>query len=165
METSLTPAEALVRPWRTATLVAVGVAIVEAALVIALVVTLLSSADGNAATTAAAASPTTKPAAAKPAKPKILPRTKTSILILNGNGRTGAAAAEADLVRSLRYKVAAVGNAGRSDYGHSAVLYSAGRVKEARRLAHDLGIKIVGPLDGISTRRMGHATVAIILGR
>jgi LytR cell envelope-related transcriptional attenuator len=165
METSLTPVETLVRPWRTATLVAVGVAVVEAALVIALVVTLLSSADGNAATTAAKAAPTTKLAAAKPAKPKILPRTRTSILILNGNGRTGAAAAEADVVRSLRYKVAAVGNAGRSDYGRSAVLYTAGHVKEARRLARDLGITIVGPLDGISPRRMGHATAAIILGR
>jgi LytR cell envelope-related transcriptional attenuator len=159
VETSLTPVEAIVRPWRTATLVAGGVAIVEAALVIALVVTLLSSADDGVAAAARAR------AAAKPHAPKTLPRTKTRILILNGNGRTGAAAAEADVVRSLRYKVAGVGNAGRSDYGHSAVLYPTGREREAHRLARDLGIKLVGPLDGISPKKLRGATVAVILGR
>ena len=159
METSVTPVEAVIRPWRTATIVAGGVAIVEAALVIALVITLLSSADGGAAAAAQA-----KPAAKQHA-PKTLPRTKTRVLILNGNGRTGAAAAAADVVRSLRYKVAGIGNAGRSDYGHSAVLYAPGREKEAHRLARDLGIKLVGPLDGLSRQKLHGAAVAVILGR
>ena len=162
MDTSLTPSAALVRPWRTATLVAAGVAIVELALVIALVVTLLSSADDGVAP------PARTKAATKPAKPRVaamLPRTKTRVLILNGNGRTGAAAAQADGLRSLRYRIAGVGNADRSDYGRSAVLYRPGRAKEARRLARDLGIKLVGPLDGISSAGLGGASVAVILGR
>jgi hypothetical protein len=159
METSITPVEAIIRPWRTATIVAGGVAIIEAALVIALVITLLSSANDGAAAPARA-----RPAV-KPHAPTVLPRTKTRVLILNGNGRTGAAAAEADVVRSLRYKVAGIGNAGRSDYGHSAVLYVAGREKEARRLARDLGIKLVGPLDGLRRQKLHGAAVAIILGR
>jgi hypothetical protein len=158
VETSLTPVEAIIRPWRTATLVAAGVAIVEAVLVIALIVMLVSSADGSA-------SAARTPRAKKPHVAKTLPRAKTRVLILNGNGRTGAAAGEAQIVKSLRYKVAGVGNAGRSDYGRSTVLYTAGRAKEARRLAHDLGIAIVGPLDGISRQRLHGAAVAVILGR
>ena len=91
---------------------------------------------------------------------RVLPRSKTRILILNGNGRAGAASQEASIVRSMGYRVAAVGNAARSDYGRTTVLYPQGRTREARRLAHDLGIKLVGPLDGISRAKMRHATVA-----
>jgi hypothetical protein len=153
---------AAVEPWRKATLVAVGFAIIEAALVVGLLIALLGS------TGHASAAPASKPRAkrhhaAPPAK--TLPRTKTRILILNGNGRTGAAAEEAGIVRSLGYRIAAVGNAARSDYGRSAVLYPRGRAREARRLARDVGIKLVGPLDGISRSKMRHATVAVILGR
>ncbi|HEU5212895.1 MAG TPA: LytR C-terminal domain-containing protein [Gaiellaceae bacterium] len=154
---------ALVQPWRTATLVAVGVAAVELILVIA----LLLGSTGHAS-----AANETKPrarhdAARRPRQPPahVLPRSKTRILILNGNGLDGAAASEAAMVKSLGYRVAAVGNAARSDYGRSTVLYPRGRVREARRLAREVGIKLVGPLDGISRARMRHATVAVILGR
>jgi hypothetical protein len=147
---------ALVQPWRTATLAAIAVALVELLLVIVL---LGSTGHASAAT---AAEPRAKHHAA-PAR--LLPRAKTRILILNGNGRTGAAAAEAGIVRSLGYRVAATGNAARSDYGRTTVLYPRGHTREAHRLARDLGIKVVGPLDGVSRARMRHATVAIILGR
>ncbi len=150
---------ALVQPWRTATLVAVGVAAVELLLVIALL--LGSTGHASAATE-------TKPSArhdAAPAPARMLARSKMRILILNGNGIDGAAASESAMVKSLGYRVAAVGNAARSDYGRSTVLYPRGRVREARRLARDVGIKLVGPLDGISRARMRHATVAVILGR
>ena len=159
MESTLAPPEALVQPWRTATLVAVGVALVEFALVVALAVTLLGSGDSApAAVTARHIARHTPPA-------KILPREKTSVLILNGNGRAGAAADEAEIVKSMRYRVADVGNATRSDYGRSTVLYPPGREREARRLAHDLGIRLVGPLDGMKRSKLHGATVALILGR
>ena len=150
---------ALVQPWRTATLVAVGVAALELLLVVALL--LGSTGHASAATEA-------KPKArhrAAPAPTRVLPRSKTRILILNGNGIDGAAASESAMVKSLGYRVAAVGNAARSDYGRSTVLYPRGRAREARRLARDVGIKLVGPLDGIGRARMRHATVAVILGR
>jgi LytR cell envelope-related transcriptional attenuator len=150
---------ALVQPWRTATMVAVGVALVELLLVIALGVTLLGSTGHASAATAAKHRVTHRSAPAR-----VLPRGKTRILILNGNGRSGAAGAEAAIVRSMGYRIAAVGNAARSDYGRSTVLYPQGRTREARRLAHDLGIKLVGPLDGVSRAEMRHATVALILG-
>jgi LytR cell envelope-related transcriptional attenuator len=161
MESSLAPPRALVQPWRTATLVAAGVALVEFALVIALAVVLLGSDDGSAP---AAAAERLHPAAhSRPTGP--LSRTKTSILILNGNGQPGAAAAEAEIVKSLRYKVANIGNANRSDYGRSSVLYPPGRAREAHRLAKDLGLALVGPLDGMKRSKLHGATLALILGR
>lgn len=140
-------------------MVAVGVALVELLLVIALGVTLLGSTGHASAATAAKHRVTHRRAPAR-----VLPRGKTRILILNGNGRSGAAGEEATIVRSMGYRIAAVGNAARSDYGRSTVLYPQGRTREARRLAHDLGIKLVGPLDGVSRAKMRDATVALILG-
>jgi hypothetical protein len=160
MESSFAPPGALVQPWRTATLVAVGVALVEFALVVALAVTLLGSGDSSTPAAAKSRRPAGHP---KPAGP--LPRTKTSVLILNGNGQPGAAAAEAQVVQSLRYMVANVGNANRSDYGRSTVLYPPGREIEGRRLAKDLGIALVGPLDGMKRSTLHGATLALILGR
>jgi hypothetical protein len=160
MESTLAPPEALVQPWRTATMVAVGVALVEFALVVALAVTLLGSGDSAPAATHVKHTAKHPPRAAR-----ILVREKTSVLILNGNGRAGAAAGEAEIVRSMRYRVADVGNATRSDYGRSTVLYPPGREREARRLAKDLGIKVVGPLDGMKRSKLHGATVALILGQ
>jgi hypothetical protein len=162
MESSLAPPGALVRPWRTATIatiVAVGVAVVEFALVVALALTLLSSGDGATAATPA------RHAAKKSRPAPVLPRERTSVLILNGNGVAGAAADKAEVVKSMHYRVAAVGNATRSDYGRSTVLYPPGREREAHRLAKDLGIQLVGPLDGIKRAKLHGATVALILGR
>jgi hypothetical protein len=161
MESSLAPPGALVQPWRTATLVAVGVALVEFALVVVLAVSLLGSGDSS---TPAAAAKRVRPVTHRhPTGP--LPRTKTSILILNGNGQPGAAAAQAEVVKSMRYLVANVGNANRSDYGRSTVMYPPGREAEGRRLAKDLGITLVGPLDGMKRSTLHGATLALILGR
>jgi hypothetical protein len=157
---SLAPTEALVEPWRKATLIAVGVALVEFALVVALVVTLVGSSDS-----APAATPAKHAVAKRPHATKVLAREKTRVLILNGNGRAGAAADEAEIVRSMRYRVAGVGNATRSDYGKSTVLYPPGREREAHRLARDLNIPLVGPLDGMKRSKLHGATVALILGQ
>jgi hypothetical protein len=149
---------ALVQPWRTATVVLVGVALVELFMVFVL---LGSTGHASAATEM-------KPRARQhhhAAPARILPRSKTRILVLNGNGRSGAAAQEAAIARSMGYRMPATGNAARSDYGRSTVLYTKGHTREARRLARDLGIKLVYPLDGISRAKMRHASVAVILGR
>ena len=157
MDASATPLEAVVAPWRKATLVAAGIAIVELTLVIALTVVLLSRDDG-----AAAVAPAAKQARSAPAP--ALPRPRTRVLVLNGNGRAGAAGAMAQKLRGFTYSIAGVGNANRS-YGRSTVLYRPGREREARRLARDLAIKLVGPLDGIGRRRLHGAHVALVLGR
>ena len=152
------PLETVIRPWRTATLVAAGVAAVELVVVVLLVAALVGGSVGNA-------QPPTRPAGAEKSAPKpALARTKTKVLVLNGNGQAGAAAAAASRVRSFRYPIAHVGNADRSDYGKSVVLYRNGRGREARRLARDLGVGLVGPLDGIRRTSLRGADVVLIVG-
>ena len=74
-------------------------------------------------------------------------------MVLNGNGRTGAAASAASRVRSRGYRIGTVGNASSTDYARSLVMYKPGFAGEARRLAKDLRVKQIGPLDGIRAAR------------
>ncbi len=106
-------------PWRTATLVAAGVALLELVLLIVLAVALLADPVSQQVRKAAEAK-AFAPVVAKPKKPvpaarPKLSRPETSVIVLNGNGRTGAAAAGADRVRSFGYTIGTVGNAPRRD--------------------------------------------------
>jgi hypothetical protein len=92
-----------------------------------------------------------------------LTRAQTSVLVLNANGITGAAATEASRARARGYKVSGTGNAPLTQ-GQSVVLYRPGHEPEGRRLARDEGISIVGPLDGIKPRQLHGAQVVIVLG-
>lgn len=92
-----------------------------------------------------------------------LPRARTVIMVLNGNGRTGAAASAASRVRSRGYRIGAVGNAPRP-VPRSLVMYKPGFAGEGLRLAKDLRLKQAGPLDGLRPRDLGRAHVVFILG-
>jgi hypothetical protein len=116
----------------------------------------------HAITEAAKAPVATKPKP-EPTLP-LLPRRLVSVTILNGNGVSGAAASEASRVRARGYIVGQVGNAPRGSYGHSVVMYRAGRVREARRLARDLGVAIVSPLDGLRKGDLHGAKLALVVG-
>jgi hypothetical protein len=94
----------------------------------------------------------------------LLPRRLVSVTIMNGNGVSGAAASEASRVRARGYIVGKVGNAPRGSYGHSVVMYRAGRIREGRRLARDLGIAIVSPLDGLRKADLHGAKLAVVVG-
>jgi hypothetical protein len=89
----------------------------------------------------------------------------TSVVVLNGNGIAGAAGEAAGRLRELTYVVAGAGNAPRTDYTKSIVEYRAGFEREARRLAADVGVKLVGPLDGLREADLMGAHVALVLGR
>jgi hypothetical protein len=108
------------------------------------------------------AKPANRKSAAAPAAKR--PRSRTVVLVLNGNGRTGAAAVAASSVRGKGYKIGAVGNAPRSDYARSLVMYRPGFAGEGMRLARDLRVKLVGPLDGMRARELGRAHAVYILG-
>lgn len=176
MESSVSTSDALVRPWRTATIVASFVAVVELVLllVIGLAVLggpLLEWAQGSTEHQAVAAPEDRTPAAAVPPAPVAqaveapkLARTETSVLVLNGNGIAGAAAAEAELVRRKGYVLAAVGNSPRSDYLRSVVIYRPGHKAEATRLARDVRITIVSPLDGLRLNDLMGAHAAVVIG-
>ncbi|HEY8843074.1 MAG TPA: LytR C-terminal domain-containing protein, partial [Gaiellaceae bacterium] len=88
----------------------------------------------------------------------------TSVTVLNGSGLAGAAAAQASRVRARGYLVGEVGNAPRSGYGRSVVMYRAGRRPEAMRLARDLHIRLVSPLDGLHPRDLLGAQLAVVVG-
>jgi LytR cell envelope-related transcriptional attenuator len=156
----------LVRPWRTTAIIASGVAALELLVLLILATAMIGkgvTAHAREAGLARATGIPTKPIRPEP-KRATRTRGETSVIVLNGNGRSGAAAEAASRVRARGYLVSATGNAARSDFGQSVVMYRAGRKPEAKRLARDLGIRLVGPLEGIRTRDLLGAHVAVILG-
>jgi hypothetical protein len=166
---SMPPPETLVRPWRTATLVASTVAALELVLILILGVALLGKplSERMRDTAQQRSLGITTQAKAKPkigsSKPQ-LARGETSVIVLNGNGVSGAAHDAASQVEARGYAIGHVGNANRSDFTRSVVMYRPGHRGEALRLARDLRIRIVGPLDGMKTRELLGAHVAVVVG-
>ena len=176
------PTHDLAHHWRTRTLIVAGVAGVELVALIAVGVVLLGKGWFQHARASAAAQRTPAHHAIAPAPPAkhtapaatlhstapgtpMLSRARTSLLVLNGNGRSGAAGAEAGALRAHGYPVAAVGNAKRNDYAASIVMYRPGLKREALRLAHDLGIPIVSALDGLQPSQLKSAKLLLIVGK
>jgi len=167
VEHSLTSIES---PWRTATVVLGAIAGLQFVVLIVLLVALLAE-PVTQHVTRAAQEQVLAPVAPKPAAkqapglaaPK-LARSETSVAILNGNGRAGAAAAAAERVRKIGYTIGSVGNASNTDYVRSLVMYRRGHAGEGKRLARDLGIKAVGPLDGMKPSQLLGAHAAVIIG-
>jgi hypothetical protein len=167
----LQPVE-VANPWRRAAVLAALVAAVElVALVLLALVALgkpLARSLHHAAVVTARSAPAARPTPAPPPPPvpHVARRTRaqTSILVLNGNGRQGAAAAEAQRLRGLGYRVRGARNAARSDYATSIVMFRPGYRPEAIRLAHDLGVRVVTPLDGLAPSQLHGAQLALILG-
>jgi LytR cell envelope-related transcriptional attenuator len=163
------PVEVLVRPWRTATLVASAVAAVELVIILVAGVVLVGKPLTEKMRDTARDRSLGGPVAAPTKKPKIgssvprLKRVDTSVLVLNGNGVPGAAHEAAARVRERGYSIGEVGNAKRTDYMRSVVMYRPGYRGEALRLARDLRIKIVGPLDGLTVRDLLGAHVAVVV--
>ena len=150
--------------WRTATIVASSVAVLELLLLVILFTVLVGQGVSHAAKEAAITHATGPVAKIRPEpKQATLTRSHTSVIVLNGNGVAGAAAAQAATIKSRGYTIAATGNA-RHSYGKSVVMYRPGRKPEAQRLARDMGVKLVGPLEGMSTRDLLGAHVAVVLG-
>ena len=165
--------ELAVRPWRTATLVTAAVAVVELALLVMVGGALLAKPEpkGNAAHRVApksGATPTAKRSTLQHSVTKSpaaeLPRRKVKVVVLNGNGRQGAAAATARRVQVRGYRIGLVANAPAGNYAASLVMYRPGFEGEARRLARDLGVRVVGPLDGMRPAQLQGAHAVLILG-
>ena len=166
MEHTLPPIRAT--RWRTATVVASAVAALELVLLVVLGAALLAKPVSRHVTQAAeqqVMAPVVKrrPQSATAAAP-LLSRGETSVLVLNGNGRPGAAGAAAEQVRRLGYTIGGVGNADRSDHARSVVMYRGDHAREARRLARELRIEIVGPLDGVKPAELLGAHLAVVVG-
>ena len=159
--------ELAVRPWRTATVLIAAVAAIELVLLIVIGGALLAKPDPvghRAAAKAPAVKAKKHVAPAARVAPAELPRRKVRVVVLNGNGRQGAAASAASRVSGRGYRVGTVGNAPRQDYPQSIVMYRRGFEGEGRRLARDLGVKVVGPLDGMRPGQLHGAHAVFILG-
>ena len=156
-------------PWRTTALVAAAFATFEFILLLLVGLAFVRhsfSSGGSAAPTQASSARNEAPDRVKASVPAArLPREHTSVLVLNGNGRQGAAGEAADAVRSLRYVVAGTSNAPRTDFRRSIVMFRRGYRGEAVRLARDLRIRRVAPLDGLRPRDLQGAQVALVVGR
>lgn len=173
MDAPLPTPDALVRPWRTATLVASLVAAVELVLLVGAGVLLLAKPLAHMmkrhAETAAFA-PAKKHVATPVHRVHVkvpaarLSRAHTGVLVLNGNGRAGAASAEAARLQGLGYVIRGKGNAKRQDYATTVVMYRKGFAGEAQRLARDLHVRIVGPLDGLAPSALHGGQLAVVLG-
>jgi len=164
-------------PWRTAAIVAAAVAAVELFILLLVGVVfgaklLTDQAEKAIVTATGAKTSATAPVTKTEAKASTtkstpvaeLPRRRTSVVVLNGNGLPGAAAVSAQRMRRFHYIVAATGNAPRTDFRRSLVMYRKGYEGEAIRLAHDLHIRRVTPLDGLKLRDLQGAHLALIIG-
>ena len=153
--------------WRTRALVLAAIAAVE--LFVLVGVGIFAGGRvlaGEVATVARApelAPPKKRVAPTTPDRP-LLERTEVSVVVLNGNGIAGAAGDMGSRVRAKTYVLAKVGNAPRT-YAKTMVMYRKGFRPEAARLAKELRIKRVGPLDGLRKADLMGAHLAVILGR
>lgn len=154
-----------VQIWRRAALAMTAVAALE--LLLLIVGTTLLVAKPFAHHAAAKASVGTAAPAARhrqPPKPTLLPRGRTRVLVLNGNGQTGVAGTEADAIRARGYRVSGVGNAPQPTTGPTLVMYRPGFAAAAKRLARDAGIGTVTAIDGLPVRILHRAQLVIVIG-
>ena len=85
------------------------------------------------------------------------------MLVLNGNGVSGAAGAEATQLLDRGYRHSVPGDAP-TTYAQSVVLFRPGWQREAERLSRDVGIRAVTPLDVRLPGPERHYQVVLILG-
>ncbi len=151
--------------WRKATIVVTVVAALELVALAGLGMALIGNPLSRhlKAEAAAAAAPRVRTGPnALPTK-TTLARNETSVIVLNGNGRAGAASGASDRVSARGYLVASVGNAPERS-PRSMVMYRRGYAAEGQRLAHDLRLKLVTPLDGMRTSQLMGAHLVLIIG-
>jgi hypothetical protein len=92
------------------------------------------------------------------------PRSRISVLVLNGNGITGAAGGAATDLLARGYRHAIPADASSLDYARSLVLFKPGWQREAERLARDARIPTVAPLDGRVAHEYATVPLVLILG-
>jgi hypothetical protein len=141
-------------PWRLATLVA-------SALVLAALAGLVLTHRPKRTRPVAGTGHVPK---SQTALPPLRPRSAVSVLVLNGNGISGAAGGEATGLLSRGYRHAIPGDAPSLDYARSFVLFRPGWQREARRLGRDARIAAVAPLDGHVSPEYARIPLVVILG-
>ena len=113
----------------------------------------------------------TRPAAAAgrraPNRPPVAPlrsRSHISVLVLNGDGVSGAAGGLAADLLAVGYSHAIAADAASLAYARSLVLFRPGWQREAERLSKDARIATVAPLDGRVAPEYASIPLVVILG-
>ena len=161
--------------WRPTAVAVLGLATLELGVFIAVAVALLARPQTRTLsisvlppvtrTIVVRSAPTpARPIHRKPPVVPLLPRTRTSVLVLNGNGISGAAARAAQIVRSHGYPVTATADAPQTDYPRSVVMYKPGFAREAKRLGLDLKIPTLSRLDPFTVPGRTRAGLVVIVG-
>jgi len=89
-----------------------------------------------------------------------------TVAVLNAASPTAPLATQAAAsVSAAGYSVGTVGNAPTVGLAQSVVMWAPGEQLVAERVAHALGITVVGPLDGLTTQDIGGAEAVVIVGR
>ena len=156
----------VIRPWRRATIAVSAVAAVELVALAAIAIVLLGNplASHLRETAAVAGTPRVRTTNPAPAKKAALDRADTSVMVLNGGGRSGAAHSAADRVSAHGYQLGQVGNAP-GDTPRTLIMYRRGYEAEGARLGRDLHVRIVRPLDGMRAAQLLGAHLVLIIGR
>ena len=152
-------------PWRAAALAAAAVALAELTALLALTGARIFHVHHTGAQTG---TERTRPVATtgRGSSGHILPlrpRSRVSVLVLNGNGISGAAGTEASKLLADGYGRATAADAPQA-YASSLALFRPGWEQEAKRLARDAGIRAVAPLDGRLDSSGARYRLVLILG-
>jgi hypothetical protein len=151
--------------WRKATIAVTVFAALELVALAGLGMALLGNPLSRhlKAEAAAAAEPRVRTGRAALPTKTTLTRAQTSVIVLNGNGRAGAASAAADRLSARGYLIASTGNAPERS-PRTMVMYRRGYAAEGKRLARDLRLRFVTPLDGMRTSQLMGAHLVLIIG-
>lgn len=157
------PDEPAARSWRRTAIVTAAIAGVELVILLVIVLAFIAKPFTDDAGQKAKATEPAKAEASAPAGP----RTETPVIVLNGNGVTGAAGSAARRIRKLDYPVVAVADASRRDFSRTIVMYRQDSREAGVRLARDLGLPVrrAVPLDGMRLKDLQGAALALVLGR
>jgi LytR cell envelope-related transcriptional attenuator len=94
------------------------------------------------------------------------PPDKITVAVLNGTSIPGLAAQIGDRVDADGFKLGTVSNASQSQgqLANSVAMYARGHERDAARVARQLGIRNVRPVDSNSRQIAGNATVVVVVG-
>lgn len=85
------------------------------------------------------------------------------VAVLNGTSAPGLAAKVGDDVRVNGFNLGTVTNS-RDEFDQTVVMYEPGQQRAAKKVAHDLGVKPVQPIDRQTEQTAGGANVVVIAG-
>jgi hypothetical protein len=88
---------------------------------------------------------------------------EVDVAVLNGTSVPGLAAKVGDDVRANGFRLGAVTNS-RDQFDQTVVMYGHGQQRAARKVAHDLGVKPLQPIDRQAEQTAGDADVVVIAG-